>query len=173
MASKKKNISALFDQEFTLTDSEGRDWVMRPPNKQRGMEQAVLYAGIQHSQRQGGPCKACGHLTTEGMESKTAAAWDQLQDREFEEVVLGRKMYDDMIAAEVSASEMHWFAMYTMWYWVLGEATADTLADAYAQSKYQMNADGTETDEGMEQYMDPKAPAPDTRPVSNSGLSTE
>lgn len=168
---KKKNISALFDQAFTLTDSDGNEWVMRPPNKQRGMEQAVLYAGLQHSQREGGPCKACGHLGTDGMEPKTAAAWEQLQAREFEEVILGRKQYDEMIEADVTASEMHWFAMYTMWFWVLGEDTTDAMADMYARSQHQVNADGTEMDEETAQYMDPKGPA--TPRPSTSGPSTE
>ena len=168
---KQKNISALFDQAFTLTDSEGRDWIMRPPNKQRGMQQAVLYAGLQHSQRKGGPCKACGHVTTEGLEPKTAAAWEQLQDRDLEEVVLGKKMFDEMIEADVPASEIHWLAMYTLWYWVLGEETADLLADTYARSKHQTNADGTEMDEETAGFMDPKAPA--TPEPSTSGQSTD
>lgn len=134
------------------------------------MQQAVLYAGLQHAQKQGGPCKACGHVGTAGLEGKTAAAWEALQDREFEEVILGRKMFDDMIEADVSASEMHWLAMYVMWFWVLGEETADLLADTYAQSKHQVNADGSEMDEETAQFMDPKAPA--TPRPSKSGPHT-
>lgn len=170
---KQKNISALFDQSFTVTDSEGRDWTMRPPNKQRGTEMAVLYAGIQNANRQGGPCKACGNVSTDGLEPKTARAWDALKEREMEEVVLGKKMYDEMVEADVSASEMHWLSLYTMWVWVLGEDTADTLADTYAQSKHKVNADGTEMDEDTEKFMGPKGLAPDTRKQSKNGPSTE
>jgi len=168
---KQKNISALFAQPFTLTDSEGREWVMRPPHKLRGMEQAVVYAGLSHAQQKGGKCKACGNLDTSTMEPKTAAAWDALQDRELEEVILGRKMYDAMLEAEVAASEMHWMALYTMWYWVLGEATADLLIDTYAQSQSGVNADGTEMDEETAKFMDPKAPV--TPNPSMSGPSSE
>lgn len=174
MATKKhkpKNISALFDQAFTLTDSEGREWVMRPPNKQRGLEMAVLYAGIQNANRKGGPCKTCGTVTKEGLEPKTAAVWDQLQARDLEEVVFGRRMYDEMLEADMTESEMHWLAMYTLWHWVLGEETADTLADTYAQSRYKVNADGSEMDEETASYMDPKGPA--TPQPSASGPSTE
>lgn len=154
-----KNISALFDEAFTITDSEGNEWLMRPPNKQRGTEMAVLYAGLQNSNRKGGPCKACGHVSTEGLEPRTARAWDSLQDREMEEIVLGPKVYDEMIDKDISASEMHWIAMYTLWYWVLGPETADTLADTYAQSKHRVNADGSEMDEETATFMNPKAPA--------------
>ena len=170
---KQKNLSALFDQPFTLTDSEGREWEMKPPNKQRGMSQAVLYAGIQNANRQGGPCKACGQVKSDGLEPKTARAWEALQERELEEVVLGKKLYDEMIEADVAASDMHWMAMYAMWYWVLGEETADLLADTYAQSKYNVSADGTPMDEDTEKFMDPKDPVSPTPPPSPSGPSTE
>lgn len=166
-----KNISALFDEAFTITDSDGNEWLMRPPNKQRGTEMAVLYAGLQNSNRKGGPCKACGHVSTEGLEPRTARAWDALQDREMEEIVLGLKIYDEMIAKDISASEMHWIAMYTLWYWVLGPETADGLADTYAQSKLRVNADGSEMDEETAGFMDPKAPA--TPAPSKNGPSME
>lgn len=169
----KKNISALFDQAFTITDSDGNDWVMRPPNKQRGTEMAVLYAGIQNANRKGGACKSCGHIATEGLAPKTARAWESLQEREMEEVVLGKKMFDEMIEADLTASEMHWLALYTMWYWVLDPDTADTLADTYAQSIQKVNADGTEMDEETATAMDPKGPAPTTQPLLKNGPNME
>ena len=168
-AKKQKNVSALFDTAFTMEDSEGREWVMKPPNKLRGMQQAVLYAGLNHLKKQK-PCPTCGHRPTEGMEPKTAAAWEQLQSQEFEEVILGKFQYDAMLEAEVSASDMYWMATYCMWYWVLGEETADVLADTYAQSKHQVNADGSAIDEETAAYLDPKAP--DTPQPSRNGQNT-
>lgn len=169
--SKRKQIGALFDSSFEIDDDQGRTWTITPPNKLRGTQIAVLWAGLNHQKRAGGPCKACGSPLLDGLESKTRAMWETLQDREFEETILGAKLYNEMMDAEVSAPSMYWIAQYSMWYWVLGEESADNMADTYAHSKRGTLADGTEPSDEDKVWLDPKdrvTPSPST-----SGQSTE
>lgn len=135
MLETNHTIQSLFDPPLRLPDGQGRIWAIPAPTVERGKNMAVIFAAVNAQNQAGGPCPACGKVRTEDLDEKTAARMEALQDLEFEEVILGSKIYQEMMAADLSGSEIYWIAMYTMWHFVLGAETAKELAAAYTEAR--------------------------------------
>ena len=94
------------------------------------------------------------------MPTRLRHQWEELQSREYEEVVFGGARYQEMIDAGVSGPAMFAMARYLVWYWVLSPETAAFQAEAIANQRYGKHADGTdltpEEQEQAEAGTDPK-----------------
>lgn len=154
------DLSGLLEPPVTLKDDAGREWEFKAPTKPHGQQMMLLYEGMRWLHQEGKTCKACGHTPTEGMPTRLRHQWEELQSREYEEVVFGQERYQEMIDAGVSGPAMFAMARYLVWYWVLSPETAAFQAEAIANQRYGKHADGTdltpEEQEQTEAGTDPK-----------------
>ena len=142
------DLSGLLEPPVTLRDDEGREWTFKAPSKPHGQQMMLLYEGMRWLHQEGKSCAACGNIPTDAMPTRLRHQWEELQDREYEEVVFGRARYDEMVDAGVSGPAMFAMARYLVWYWVLSPETAAAQAEAIANQRYGKHADGRElTDE--------------------------
>lgn len=126
----------LKDLSAFLTPSLKLPWhdhvfEVSPPSKEDGLLMAALNAaGIAQYMNSTEPCERCGrsaesHEISEEFQGLIEAA----QNRDLGEISLGAA-FAEMRAAGVPGPDIDMFAVYALYYWSMGEETADAILAA-------------------------------------------
>lgn len=150
-----KDLSAFLAPNLELPWRD-RVFVVAPPSKEDGVRLAAINAlGVATYLNAMEPCPTCGRATDKHEISEDyQRIAESIKDRDLGEISLGTA-YQEMIDAGMPGADVDMYALYALYYWTLGEETADKVIEA--------------RHEKVSGESDPKASAP--KP-SQSGRST-
>lgn len=107
----------------------GKVYTVAPPSKDDGLRLAAINAfGLNFSGDQDEARAAIG--------PKLSALWDAMAEDEAElgPISLGAA-YDEMVADGMPGPHLDTYAQYALYYWVLGEATADAIMESWREAR--------------------------------------
>lgn len=114
-----KDLTAFLAPDLVIKH-HGTQFVVPPPTKNDGLLLAAIHTvGIAAFTGDGGD-------PTESLSPAQKAIFEAAKDRDLGEVSLG-PAYAEMVEAELPGPHIDQYALYAMYYWVLGEATADQI----------------------------------------------
>lgn len=126
-----KDLSAYLDPGLELPWGD-RVFVVPPPSKDVGIKLAAINAtGVHVYLETLEQCPTCGQGGARGRElpEDTRAILASIGDTELGTLSLG-PAYQEMVDAGVPAPHIDTFALYALYYWTLGEETADAILAA-------------------------------------------
>ena len=138
----------------------GKVYTVAPPSKDDGLRLAAINAfGLNFSGDQEEARAAIG--------PRLSALWDAMaeEDAELGPISLGAA-YDEMVADGMPGPHLDTYAQYALYYWVLGEATADAIMDSWREAR-----DGAGDPKAASRR--PSKSGPSTGSASRRGGSTE
>jgi len=128
----KKNLTALLETLSPALELEHGDktYVVPPPTKEDGLKMTAVYAySVQIATK--GPGEALDNLT-EKQRAIIEALGDEVDD--LAPLALG-DAYQEMVDDGIPGPHIDIYGQYALYYWVLGETTADKAMDAVAENK--------------------------------------
>lgn len=124
-----KDLSAHLTPDLELP-WKGRTFVVPPPSKEDGLVLTALNAvGIQAFMLTQGACPTCHRSGPMEMDERTMSVVELVRDRDLGEFSLG-PAYAEMIEAGVPGPDLEMFELYAMYFWTMGEETADAILQA-------------------------------------------
>lgn len=131
-----KDLTAYLSPNLELPWRD-RTFVVPPPSKDTGLKLAAINAvGVATYSLMSEKCPTCGHAADGELEvsPRTREIYDALGDIDLGELSLG-SAFAEMTEAGVPGADVDMFAVYAMYYWTLGEETADEVMAAQLQAK--------------------------------------
>lgn len=124
-----KDLSAYLQPSLEIAWQD-RVFVIHPPSKDVGLKLAAINAaGIATYLSISDACPTCGRAgAPDELPQETQDIVAALRNVDLGELSLG-KAYQEMIEEEVPGPHVDRFALYAMYYWVIGEESADALMD--------------------------------------------
>ncbi|TKR27133.1 hypothetical protein FA014_01895 [Cellulomonas hominis] len=108
-----------------------RVYVVSPPSKDVGLKLAAINAvGVATYASVLEKCPTCGRAGAPHVPAETLALVESLGETDVAELSLGADVYAQMVADGVSAPDIDMFGMYALYYWTVGEETADAILAA-------------------------------------------
>lgn len=140
-----------------------RTFTVPPPTKDVGLKlAAVNSAGIQAYLAMADACPSCGRAgAPDGLPEATLALLEAVKDTDLGELSLGTA-YGEMIEAGVPGPHIDQYALYALYYWVLGEEAADQVLEV----RYGGGASGEAQTASTPKPGPPTESAPRTRKAS-------
>lgn len=122
-----KDLSAFLVPDLELQWRD-RTFVVPPPTKDVGLKLAAVHAaGMAAYLSLADACPSCGRSgAPDELPQATKDLVEAVADKDLGELSLGAA-YDEMQEAGVPGPHIDQFALYALYYWVLGEASADEL----------------------------------------------
>ena len=123
-----KDLSSYLLPALEIIDAAGRTWTVQPPSKDVGLKLAAINAvGVQAYAVSLESCPTCGKPGRPEIPADTLELLNSIGSTDVAALSLGQDVYDAMIAAGVPGPHMDTYGMYALYYWTLGEATADAI----------------------------------------------
>lgn len=109
-------------------------FVVEPPTKEAGLVMTALNAtvGLAQYAATHDACPTCGRSGAVELDERTQGLLRAAENKDLGELSLG-SAYQEMIEAGVPGPDLEVFELYAMYYWVMGEETADAILDARKQ----------------------------------------
>lgn len=128
----RKDLTAYLAPNLELPWRD-RLFVVKPPTKDAGIKLAAINAiGVQSFMASIEACPTCGRTGTIEIPQSTLDVIEAIGDTDIGVLSLGQDVYDEMLAAGVPGPDVDTFALYALYYWTLGEETADSIMSAQA-----------------------------------------
>lgn len=125
-----KDLSAYFEPPLELPVGD-RVFVSQPPSKDTGLKLATINAvGVAVYSASLGTCQTCGRDGNVELPDETKRILESVGDTDVAELALGKGTYDEMIEAGVPAPHIDTLGLYALYYWTVGEDTADQIMAA-------------------------------------------
>lgn len=120
-----------------------RTFTVPPPTKDVGLKLAAINAaGVAAYLAVEDACPTCGRAGAPGdLPEETLELLDAIKGQDLGELSLG-PAYRDMIDAGVPGPHIDQFALYALYYWVMGETTADQILEAQHEAQRGGGASG-------------------------------
>jgi len=127
-----KDLKAYFKPDLELPWGD-RTFVSHPPTKDAGLKlAAVNAAGVQAYFTAADTCPTCGRTGEVELPESTRDLLESIGDEDVARLALGEDCYDQMVAAGVPGPHIDTMGMYALYFWTLGEETADQIMAAAA-----------------------------------------
>lgn len=127
-----KDLSAYLTPDLEIPWG-GRTFISHPPTKDAGLKLAAINAvGVQAYQASLDQCPTCGRAGAPEIPAETLAVVESIGDTDVASLALGQDCFDAMVTAGVPGPHIDTMGMYALYYWTLGEATADQIMAAAA-----------------------------------------
>lgn len=125
-----KDLSAFLAPDLELVWGD-RTFRVPPPSKDVGLKLAAVHAGgVAAYLAYADACPSCGRSgAPDSLPEDTQALLESIKDTDLGVLSLG-PAYQQMIEAEVPGADIDMFALYALYYWVIGEASADAILAA-------------------------------------------
>lgn len=117
-----KDLTAYLAPDLELP-YDGKTYVVRPPSVETGLKLSAIHAYA--------TAGAAGAEALQQISPERREIAESLQDTDLGELSLGAA-YQEMRADEVPGPHLDMFALYAMYYWVLGEDVADKIMELRA-----------------------------------------
>lgn len=128
----RKDLTAYLTPDLELPWRD-HTFVVKPPSKDSGIKLAAINAlGVQSFLGALETCPTCGRTGSIEIPQATLDTIEAIGDTEIGVLSLGQDVYDEMLAAGVPGPDVDTFAVYALYYWTLGEETADQIMSAKA-----------------------------------------
>ena len=122
-----KDISELLDPDLELV-LHGHRYMVPPPSRETGIRLAAIVAsGVRVFQAGAATCPTCGRSGMPDLPSETQALLDSMKDLNLADLALGAEVVAQMEADGLPERHQDTAAQYAMYYWTLGEETADAI----------------------------------------------
>ncbi|GMA31604.1 DUF7426 family protein [Litorihabitans aurantiacus] len=109
----------------------GTTYEVQPPSKDTGLKLAAINAaGVATYASVIQACPTCGHSGSPELPNSTRELLESMGEAEVAPLALGQDVYDQMLADRVPGPHIDKFGLYALYYWTLGEATADAIFEA-------------------------------------------
>lgn len=106
-------------------------YVVQPPTKSVGLVLAAVNAvGVATYSAALTECPTCGRAGAPEVPAETLKLLESIGDTDVASLSLGQDVYDRMIADGVPGPHIDQLGMYALYYWTLGEDTADKIMSA-------------------------------------------
>lgn len=130
-----KDLTAFLAPDLVLKVGE-RTYTVPPPSKAVGLTlAAVNAAGVAAYLSLQDQCPTCGRAgAPEGLPDSTREILEAASDTDLGELSLG-PAYQQMIDDGVPGAHIDTLALYAMYYWTVGEETADAILEAQVKAK--------------------------------------
>lgn len=126
----RKDLSAHFAPSLELPWRE-HVFVVDPPSKEVGLKLAAINAvGVGAYLSSLEQCPTCGRSGTPELPAETLELVESMGDVDVANLSLGEATYAEMIEAGVPGPHIDTMAMYALYFWTLGKATADQIMEA-------------------------------------------
>jgi len=107
---------------------DGETYVVQPPSKDVGIKLAAINAiGVASYASVLEQCPTCGRSGSPDVPAETLTLVESMGDVDVAALALGQDVYDRMLADGVPGPHIDQMAMYALYYWTLGEDTADRI----------------------------------------------
>ena len=128
-----KDLSAFLTPDLVLKAGD-KSYVVPPPSKDVGLKLAAINAvGVSAYLSMADQCPTCGRTGTPELPDDTRRSYEAIGDVDLGELSLG-PAYAQMIADGVPGPHIDTYAVYALYYWTLGEETADKIIQARAEA---------------------------------------
>ncbi|MEN1976997.1 DUF7426 family protein [Cellulomonas sp. P4] len=108
-----------------------RTYTVHPPSKDTGIKLAAINAvGVAAYAAALEECPTCGRKGSPEIPADTLAVIESMKDVDVAALALGSDVHAQMVADGVPGPHIDQFGMYALYYWTLGEETADRIFDA-------------------------------------------
>lgn len=109
----------------------GKTYEVQPPTKDTGLKLAAINAaGVATYAAVLEACPTCGRSGSPAIPDETLTLIESIKDVDLGRLSLGEDVYAEMISDEVPGPHLDQMALYAMYFWVMGEATADAIFEA-------------------------------------------
>ena len=107
-------------------------YTVRPPSKETGAKLAAInVAGVATWMNMQDACPACGRAgTVTELPEETRELLEEMAHEDVSSLSLGADVVAQMEADGVPGAHIDTMAVYALYYWTLGEATADAIMEA-------------------------------------------
>lgn len=113
---------------------KGREYRVKPPDRRTGAKLAAINAaGVSAYMALQDRCPTCGRAgQVVELPEETQALLAEIEHENLADLALGADVAAQMDADGVPAAHIDTMAIYALYYWTLGEATADAIMEAQA-----------------------------------------
>ena len=140
-----KDLAAHFAPALELPYG-GKTYVVQPPTKDVGLKLAAVNAmGVADYSSLYDVCPPCGHAGSVEVADDTRAIFESIEGTDVAVLSLGQGVYDEMIADGVPGPHLDSMALYALYFWTLGEETADAIFEAQSGGGASGGATGPST----------------------------
>lgn len=120
--------------EFLTPDLQipygGKTYTIPPPSKDAGLKLGAINAmGVATYATSLTECPTCGRSGKPELPEETQALIEEMarDNKEVAALSLSQAVYDEMVADGVPGPHIDRFGVYALYYWTMGEATADAI----------------------------------------------
>ncbi|WP_263120859.1 hypothetical protein [Cellulomonas sp. RIT-PI-Y] len=122
-----KDLTPYLDPDLEIPYN-GATYLVPPPSKDVGLKLAAINAvGVAAYAAALEECPTCGRKGSPEVPADTLALLESMKDQDIAELALGPQAHARMVADGVPAPHIDRFGMYALYYWTLGEETADQI----------------------------------------------
>lgn len=124
-----KDLTAFLTPDLKIP-YKGKTYTVPPPSKDNLVKLGAINAlGVATYAASLANCPTCGRTGKPDLPEDTQRLVEELgrDDVEVATISLSRAVYDEMIADEVPGPHIDQFGVYALYYWTMGEATADAI----------------------------------------------
>lgn len=131
-----KDLTAYLAPDLVLKVGD-RTYRVPPPSKDVGIKLAAINAaGVAAFLALQDKCPTCGRVAApEDLSEDTRNLLESIKDTDVGELSLGADTYRQMLDDGLPGPHVDTLALYALYYWTLGEETADQILDAQAREK--------------------------------------
>ncbi|MBN8881711.1 MAG: hypothetical protein J0H73_05285 [Salana multivorans] len=127
-----KDLAAHFTPALELPYGD-KTYVVQPPSKDVGLKLAAINAaGVAAYSSMLEKCPTCGQAGTPDVPAETLRLLESIRDVDAAQLSLGKFVYEQMLEDEVPGPHIDTMGLYALYYWTLGEETADAIMAAQA-----------------------------------------
>jgi hypothetical protein len=122
-----KDLTAYLTPDLVLAHA-GTTYTVMPPSKDVGIKLAAINAvGVASYAAVLDQCPTCGRAGSPDVPAETLALVESMGDIDVAALALGQDVYDRMVADGVPGPHIDQMGLYALYYWTLGEETADQI----------------------------------------------
>lgn len=122
-----KDLTAYLTPDLVLPLG-GHTYTVKPPSRDVGLKLAAIVSmGMQVYIASTGTCPTCGRSGNPEFDPETKALVDSLGQEPLGNLSLGKAVMDQMEADGLPEAHQDTAAQYAMYYWTMGEDTADAV----------------------------------------------
>jgi hypothetical protein len=122
-----KDLTQYLDPDLEIPYN-GKTYLVPPPSKDVGLKLAAINAmGVSVYAAALDECPTCGRKGSPEVPADTLALLESMKDQDIAELALGPHTHAQMVTDGVPAPHIDRFGMYALYYWTLGEETADQI----------------------------------------------
>ncbi|GEL47403.1 hypothetical protein CHO01_25190 [Cellulomonas hominis] len=121
-----KDLTDYLDPDLEIA-YRGKTYTAPPPDKDTGLKLAAVNAmGVAVYSAALEECPTCGRKGSPEVPADTLAVIESIKDKDVAELALGAA-HAEMVADGVPGPHIDRFGLYALYYWTMGEETADQI----------------------------------------------